>query len=53
VIEKKFTLDRSDGRVDSTFSIELKELEILVESAISARNAIGKVSYSPVGAEKS
>jgi pseudaminic acid synthase len=52
VIEKHFTLDRSDGGVDSTFSIEPKELEILVQSAISARDAIGHVSYGPVGAEK-
>jgi pseudaminic acid synthase len=52
VIEKHFTLDRSDGGVDSTFSIEPKELEILVESAISARDAMGNVSYGPVGAEK-
>ena len=52
VIEKHFTLDRSDGGVDSTFSIEPKELEILVESATSARDSIGKVSYGPLGAEK-
>lgn len=52
VIEKHFTLDRSDGGVDSTFSIEPKELEILVESARSAKDAIGNISYGPVGAEK-
>jgi pseudaminic acid synthase len=52
VIEKHFTLERSDGGVDSTFSIEPKELEILVEATISARDAIGNVSYGPVGAEK-
>jgi N-acetylneuraminate synthase len=52
VIEKHFTLDRSDGGVDSTFSIEPKELEILVESARSARDAIGSVSYGPVSSEK-
>jgi pseudaminic acid synthase len=52
IIEKHFTLNRSDGGVDSTFSIEPKELEILVEAAINARDAIGHVSYGPVGAEK-
>lgn len=52
VIEKHFTLSRSDGGVDSTFSIEPKELEMLVESAINASDAIGRVSYGPIGAEK-
>lgn len=52
IIEKHFTLNRSDGGVDSTFSIEPKELEILVEAAINARDAIGHISYGPVGAEK-
>jgi N-acetylneuraminate synthase len=51
VIEKHFTLSRSDGGVDSTFSLEPKELEMLVASAINAKDAIGKVSYGPVGAE--
>lgn len=52
VIEKHFTLDRSDGGVDSTFSIEPRELEILVQSANNAKDSIGKVSYGPIGAEK-
>jgi N-acetylneuraminate synthase len=51
VIEKHFTLSRSDGGVDSTFSLEPKELEMLVASAINAKDAIGKVSYGPVAAE--
>jgi N-acetylneuraminate synthase len=52
IIEKHFTLDRSDGGVDSTFSIEPSELKILVESARNAKDAIGRVSYGPIGAEK-
>jgi N-acetylneuraminate synthase len=45
VIEKHFTLNRADGGVDSTFSIEPKELQTLVLESERAFLAMGKVYY--------
>jgi sialic acid synthase SpsE len=45
VIEKHFTLARSDGGVDSTFSLEPSELAQLVTETKNAHAALGKVSY--------
>jgi N-acetylneuraminate synthase len=45
VIEKHFTLARSDGGVDSTFSLEPAELTALVEETRMAHAALGRVSY--------
>lgn len=45
VIEKHITLDRSDGGVDSTFSMEPNEFKLLVEQANQAWNALGCVTY--------
>ncbi len=45
VVEKHFTLSRSDGGVDSAFSIEPQEMEQLVEECNNAYKALGKVSY--------
>lgn len=45
LIEKHFTLARSDGGVDSSFSLEPQELAMLVSETQSAHAAIGKVSY--------
>lgn len=45
LIEKHFTLARSDGGVDSTFSLEPFELAQLVTETQNAHAAIGKVSY--------
>ena len=50
VIEKHFTLNRADGGVDSTFSLEPQELESLVIESERAYLAMGKVSY---GVQKS
>ncbi len=52
VIEKHFTLDRADGGVDSTFSIEPAELKQLVRDTDIARKALGKISYGPTSSEK-
>lgn len=45
VIEKHFTLARSDGGVDSTFSLEPLELAQLVSETRNAHAALGRVCY--------
>jgi len=52
VIEKHFTLSRSDGGVDSTFSMEPEEMKLLVEEIHKAWQALGKVSYGTTEKEK-
>lgn len=52
VIEKHFTLNRADGGVDSTFSMEPNEMEQLVVETERAWQALGHVSYGPTAAEK-
>jgi N-acetylneuraminate synthase len=52
VIEKHFTLSRADGGVDSAFSLEPQEMELLVTETIRAWQSIGRVSYGPTEAEK-
>ena len=52
VIEKHFTLNRADGGVDSTFSMEPAEMSQLVIESERAWQALGKVSYGPTEAEK-
>jgi pseudaminic acid synthase len=52
VIEKHFTLNRADGGVDSTFSMEPAEMFQLAVEAERAWQAIGKVSYGATEAEK-
>lgn len=52
VIEKHFTLDRSEGGVDSAFSIEPEELKNLVIETKTAWQSIGKVQYGPTENEK-
>jgi len=46
VIEKHFTLARSDGGVDSAFSLEPDELNLLVIEAKRAFESLGTVSYA-------
>ena len=52
VIEKHFTLNRADGGVDSTFSMEPAEMAQLVVETERAWQALGLVSYGPTEAEK-
>ncbi len=52
VIEKHFTLNRADGGVDSTFSMEPAEMTQLVLETERAWQALGKISYGATEAEK-
>lgn len=52
VIEKHFTLNRADGGVDSSFSMEPAEMAQLVVETGRAWQALGQVSYGPTEAEK-
>ena len=52
VIEKHFTLARTDGGVDSAFSLEPAELTALVQETERAWQALGEVRYGPTEAER-
>jgi pseudaminic acid synthase len=47
LIEKHFTLSRSDGGVDAAFSMEPEEMRQLVIESERAWQSLGKISYSP------
>ena len=52
VIEKHFTLNRSDGGIDSTFSMEPQEMAALVRESERAWQALGKVQYGVSSAQE-
>lgn len=51
VIEKHITLDRNDGAVDSAFSMEPFEMQMLRNASVEAVASIGKVSYGFTSSE--
>ncbi len=51
VIEKHFTLSRSEGGVDSAFSMEPSEMKQLAIEIKRAWQALGRVTYGPTEAE--
>lgn len=51
LIEKHFTLKRSDGGVDSDFSIEPNELKKLVDESFNVWESLGSVFYGPSKSE--
>jgi len=53
VVEKHFTLARSEGGVDSTFSMEPDEFSLLVKESKIAWQARGTVRYGTVASEDS
>lgn len=53
MIEKHFTLNRSDGGVDSAFSLEPDEMKSLVDETMRAWQALGKINYSLTDKENS
>lgn len=52
IIEKHFTLDRSGGGPDDSFSLEPKELIELCRNSRVAWNALGKVDYGRKSSEQ-
>jgi len=52
VIEKHFSLSRSEGGVDAAFSMEPDEMRQLVEASKIAWQALGSVQYGPVKGER-
>lgn len=51
LIEKHLTLDREDGGVDSSFSMNPDELRLLVKESENAWLSLGKVAYGPTNDE--
>jgi pseudaminic acid synthase len=52
IIEKHFTLDRSSGGPDHSFSLEPDELSALCQGARTAWEAMGKVDYGCKSSER-
>jgi len=50
-VEKHFTLDRSLGGPDSTFSLEPAEFQRLVQETTAAKASLGTINYNPTESE--
>ena len=51
IVEKHFTLSRSDPGPDSAFSLEPDEFRAMVEAVRAAEKALGRVRYGPTAHE--
>jgi N-acetylneuraminate synthase len=51
LIEKHFTLRRSDGGPDAAFSLEPEEFRQMVEAIRTTERALGRAAYGPTKAE--
>ncbi len=52
IVEKHFTLCRSDGGPDSAFSLEPDEFRAMVQAIREAERALGSVRYGPTDYER-
>jgi N-acetylneuraminate synthase len=52
IIEKHFTLDKSDGGVDSFFSLDARDLQELVTEAHRVWQSIGHIQFGPTECEE-
>jgi pseudaminic acid synthase len=52
VIEKHFTINRSDGGVDADFSMEVDEMAAMVTRIRNVEKALGKVDYTMTDIQK-
>ena len=52
LIEKHFIIDKKNGGVDSSFSIDSKELKSLVNQSILSKKSIGTPSFHPTSSEE-
>ncbi|MDP8213176.1 MAG: pseudaminic acid synthase [Candidatus Zapsychrus exili] len=52
IIEKHLTLSKSDGGVDSGFSLDPKEFKDMVQAVRKTEQALGKVKFGSFGREK-
>lgn len=51
IVEKHFTLRRSDGGADAAFSLEPREFKSMVEAVRETEKALGKIKYEPTELE--
>tara|TARA_Y100000768_G_C23964185_1_gene677016 strand:- start:1011 stop:2060 length:1050 start_codon:yes stop_codon:yes gene_type:complete len=52
IIEKHFTIDRTEGGVDSDFSLEPNEMSELVVETKQAHSSLGQIKYGATSNEK-